>query len=104
MSGSEHVHGMPRLISGISQLTAAHTLSVHHVLPATHPHPSVAPPAPITSRVTPMQPQMQQQQPKKQAAKPKPAPKKDDGKAPGLKLLSRLNKGGKAGEQQKQKL
>lgn len=46
------------------------------------------------------------QQPKKPAAKAKvaPAAKKDDGKAPGLKLLSRLNKGGKAGEQQKQKL
>lgn len=84
-----------------SELTTAHTLSVHHVLPATHPHPSVAPPASITSRVTPMM----AQQPKKPAAKAKPAaPKKDDGKAPGLKLLSRLGKGGKAGEQQKQKL
>lgn len=48
---------------------------------------------------------MMAQQPKKLAAKAKPAaPKKDDGKAPGLKLLSRLGKGGKAGEQQKQKL
>lgn len=77
---------------------------MHHVLPATHPHPSVAPPAPITSRVTPMQAQLQQ--PKKPAAKPKAAvaKKADDGKAPGLKLLSRLGKGGKAGEQQKQKL
>lgn len=46
----------------------------------------------------------QLQQPKKPAVKPKAPVKKDDGKAPGLKLLSRLGKGGKAGEQQKQKL
>lgn len=99
MDVSEHTFRLATCFA--SELTTAHTLSVHHVLPATHPHPSVAPPASITSRVTPMM----AQQPKKPAAKAKPAaPKKDDGKAPGLKLLSRLGKGGKAGEQQKQKL
>ncbi|CAK9782840.1 unnamed protein product [Cutaneotrichosporon oleaginosum] len=103
-----------------SPLTPAHTLAVHHVLPSTAEHPSAAPPralippfgaqpAPkpsVKGRITPAMPAPV-------AAKPraKPAPKgqsqsqsqSQEERAPGLKLLSRLGKGGKAGEKERQK-
>ncbi|KLT41520.1 hypothetical protein CC85DRAFT_120131 [Cutaneotrichosporon oleaginosum] len=101
-------------------IDGSHTLAVHHVLPSTAEHPSAAPPralippfgaqpAPkpsVKGRITPAMPAPV-------AAKPraKPAPKgqsqsqsqSQEERAPGLKLLSRLGKGGKAGEKERQK-
>lgn len=94
-------------------LTPAHTLAVHHVLAATAPHPSTtapravippfgtptAPKQTVRGRISPAIPPPAA----KAMARPTPKEVKADARAPGLKLLSRLGKGGKAGEKERQK-
>jgi hypothetical protein len=78
---------------------------VHHVLAQNMPHPSVAPPAPAPA-VKHMQTTQQQQPAHAQATRPPRRQVQDQelAKAPGLKLLGRMNKTGKTGEKEKQKL
>ncbi|WOO77184.1 uncharacterized protein LOC62_01G000771 [Vanrija pseudolonga] len=86
-------------------IDGSHTIAVQHVLKPTQPHPTAAIPAPG------QQQQQQQQQGQKKQPQQQQQAAQAQGKAPGLRLLQRLNKGAaQAGaapsraESQKQKL
>ncbi|RSH82648.1 uncharacterized protein EHS24_007641 [Apiotrichum porosum] len=100
-------------------IDGSHSLAVHHVLPKTHAHPSVAPPKSVAQRIIPklgapakpaqlamQQAQQQQQQGGRQQGRKAAAGGSSgaEAKPPGIQLLSRLGKAGKAGEKERQKL
>lgn len=94
-------------------LTPAQTVNVHHVLASTLPHPStvqpqapraVIPPFGAGPSTVPAQSAPRAVKGKVTKSMPRAVVAKEDSRAPGLKLLSRLGKGGKAGEKERQRL
>ncbi|GMK59276.1 hypothetical protein CspeluHIS016_0702910 [Cutaneotrichosporon spelunceum] len=91
-------------------IDGSHTLAVHHILPATAPLPT-APRAvipafaqPVRGRIAPAPAPVPVPVPAPKAKRPTAKEIKDDQRAPGLKLLSRLGKTGRAGEKERQKM
>ncbi|BEI81908.1 hypothetical protein CcaverHIS002_0210680 [Cutaneotrichosporon cavernicola] len=88
-------------------IDGSHTLAVHHVLPANATLPTtpraVIPAfgTTVKGRISPAAPAPV---PAQKAKWPTAKNVKDDQRAPGLRLLSRLGKGGKAGEKERQKI